>query len=61
MITGAYGGFGRQFIAQLLGHGASLIQSDVAVMDIAGTLGPELVKPPAYWQKKIIAEIPADL
>jgi NAD(P)-dependent dehydrogenase (short-subunit alcohol dehydrogenase family) len=52
MITGAYGGFGRQFIAQLLGHGASLILSDVAVMDIAGTLGPELVKPPAYWQKK---------
>ncbi|HOT47184.1 MAG TPA: hypothetical protein PLM53_12780 [Spirochaetota bacterium] len=62
LITGAYGGFGRQFIAQLMGHGASLILSDIAVRDIAGTLGPEPAKKlPADWKKKIIAEIPADL
>lgn len=62
LITGAYGGFGRQFISQLLCCGASLILSDVAIRDIADTLGPELVKKlPADWKKLLIAEISADL
>ncbi|HOW81112.1 MAG TPA: SDR family NAD(P)-dependent oxidoreductase [Spirochaetota bacterium] len=62
LVTGAYGGFGRQFIAQLLGSGALLILSDVAVRDIADVLGPDLArKLPADWKNRIIAEIPADL
>jgi len=62
LITGAYGGFGRQFIAQLLDCGASLILSDVVTGHVGDILGPELLKKlPADWKKKIIAEIPADL
>lgn len=62
LITGAYGGFGRQFIAELLDCGASLILSDIAVKNIPEAIGPELAKKlPSGWNKKIIAEIPADL
>jgi NAD(P)-dependent dehydrogenase (short-subunit alcohol dehydrogenase family) len=62
LITGAYGGFGLQFIAQFLDSGSSLILSDVTIKNIPEALGPQLAKKlPTDLKKKIIAEIPADL
>jgi uncharacterized protein len=62
LITGAFGGFGLCFIAQLLGHGANLILSDVP-QSSAGFLEDKGKIPGVAPGREdaILAVIPADL
>lgn len=55
LITGAFGGFGKHFIQQLLKSGAKLILSDVADMPIAQIIRDRV------RQNQVMATIPSDL
>ncbi|MDJ0765960.1 MAG: SDR family NAD(P)-dependent oxidoreductase [Myxococcota bacterium] len=55
LITGAFGGFGKHFINQLIESGANVVLSDVAAPPIS-----QVVKKP-HLEKQIIATITADL
>ena len=62
LLTGAFGGFGRQFIIQLLSCGAFLILTDLEVGPVSEILDiKETPGLPPDWRQRIIAEIPADL
>lgn len=62
LITGAFGGFGRCFVSQLLDSGASLFLSDVpgGCATTAGT-GKALPGVDPGREKQVIAVLPADL
>jgi short-subunit dehydrogenase len=62
LLTGAYGGFGRHFIIELLKSGAKIILTDIEVKNVDKIFhGDEEKLLPEDWKKGIIASIPSDL
>ncbi len=55
LITGAFGGFGRHFINQLLEAGANLILSDLAAKKLSEVVENK------KWERRAVAVIEADL
>ncbi len=55
LITGAFGGFGRHFINQLLEAGANLILSDLTAKRLSEVLEKK------KWEDRVVAVIEADL
>jgi short-subunit dehydrogenase len=62
LITGAFGGFGREFIRQLIHAGADLVLSDLVTRPIRKALSQqEQRNMQAGWESHIVAQIAADL